>query len=86
MNLFSQSVDRAKPEQIQQIKAWMYEIMALDQDIAISIHQLQCREPGCPPLETIIAVMKNPPEQYKIHKSVSQITEVDIKQLRSILP
>ena len=86
MNLFAKSADRANPEQIQQIKAWMYEIMSLDKDILISINQLQCREPGCPPLETIIAVMKNPPEQYKIHKPVAQITEVDIKQLRSILP
>ncbi len=58
MNLFSQSVDRAKPEQIQQIKAWMYEIMALDKDIAISINQLQCREPGCPPLEHRFSIHK----------------------------
>ena len=85
MNLFSQASDRTNPLQIQQIKTWMSEILAFDRDIPISINQLQCREPGCPPVETVIAVLTTPPQQYKIHKPISQIERADIQQLHSTI-
>ncbi|MGK7895793.1 MAG: hypothetical protein AB4372_19810 [Xenococcus sp. (in: cyanobacteria)] len=81
MNLFTKSTPKVDPEQLQQIKDWSYQNLAIATEISISISQLQCHEPDCPPLETVIAVMTNPPRQYKIHKSASEITEEDIKQL-----
>lgn len=81
MNLFTKSTPQIDLEKIKQVKAWVYQTLNLDREIAISINQLQCHEPNCPPVETVIAIMTNPIEQYKIHKSISQITESDIKQL-----
>lgn len=81
MNLFTKSTSKVDPEKLQQIKEWTYQNLAIASEISISISQLQCHEPDCPPIETVIAIMTNPPKQYKIHKSASQITEEDIKQI-----
>jgi len=78
MNLFSKSNARAEPEKVQQIKTWIYELLKLDLDTPISIIQLRCTEPGCPPLETAIAVMTVPTKTYKIHKSIAEIAFTDI--------
>lgn len=81
MNLFIKSTPQVDLEKLSQIKAWVYLNLAINPEISISISQLQCHEPGCPPLETVIAIMTNPPIQYKIHKPASQITEEDINKL-----
>ena len=81
MNLFKKSTSHINGEKLKQIKAWVYQKLDLDTEITISINQLQCSEPGCPPLETVILVMTTPPQQYKIHKPASQIAEQDIQKL-----
>lgn len=80
MNLFSRQ--KADPTQIQAIKTWLYEIFNLPDDIPISISQLTCTELGCPPIETVISVMRTPTETYKIHKAVGEIQYNDISQLK----
>ncbi|MEL6928073.1 MAG: hypothetical protein AAFO95_05525 [Cyanobacteria bacterium J06600_6] len=81
MNLFAKSALKGNFEDIKQIKDWTYQILNIDSEIPISINQLQCHEPCCPPVETVIAIMTSPPQQYKIHKPISEITEIDINQL-----
>lgn len=78
MNLFSQGKPKADPEKIRDIKSWVYRILEIDSGIPISISQLACKKPGCPPMETVIAVMSTPAQQYKIHKTVNDIDETDI--------
>lgn len=73
MNLFSQSRPKSNPAAIQQIKAWVYDLLKLDAEIGISISQLQCTEPGCPPIETVITILSQPAQQYKIHKALDDI-------------
>ena len=84
MNLFTKSTPKVAPKKLQQIKSWTYQNLAIAPEISISISQLQCHEPDCPPIETVIAIMANPPRQYKIHKSASEITEEDIKQISNL--
>ncbi|MEL6777956.1 MAG: hypothetical protein AAFO06_11930 [Cyanobacteria bacterium J06597_16] len=50
----------------------------------ISISQLKCTEPGCPPLETVIAVMSQPPQTYKIHRPAAEIERADV--IKAIRP
>jgi hypothetical protein len=78
---FSKQTQKANPEQAQRVKDWMYQVLEIDEEIPISLSQLQCTEPGCPPIETVIAVMKNPVEQYKLHKSIAEIQYTDIAEL-----
>ena len=81
MDLFSQAKPKAEPEKVQYLKTLIYEILEIDSEIPVSISQLQCSEPDCPPIETVIAVMTNPAQQYKIHKSVAEINQADISKL-----
>ena len=81
MGLFdSPKSNKISPAQIQQLKTWVYQTLSLDQSVPISISQLTCTEPGCPPLETVIAVMTQPPKTYKIHQPAIDITEADVLQ------
>ncbi|AFY70980.1 hypothetical protein Pse7367_2725 [Thalassoporum mexicanum PCC 7367] len=80
MNLFSSASEKPDLDKINQIKTWTYAHLQLTRETPISVSQLRCSEPGCPPLETVIAVMTNPVQKFKIHKSVAAIEAIDITQ------
>ncbi|MBT9317866.1 hypothetical protein [Leptothoe spongobia] len=82
MGLFdSSAANKISPAQLQQLKAWVYQTLSLDESSTpVSISQLTCTEPGCPPLETVIAVMTQPPKTYKIHQPAVEIEKDDIVQ------
>jgi len=82
MNLFKQNRPAASPAAIQQLKAWMYEALQLPETVPISVSQLQCHEPGCPPIETAIVVMTQPPQTFKIHAAAGDISQTEL--LRAI--
>ena len=73
---------KASYEKNKQIKQWIYQALQVDDEISISLSQLQCTEPGCPPIETVINIMTNPVQQYKIHKSIPEIEYTDISLLQ----
>lgn len=79
MNLFKQQRPTAQPEHIQQLKAWTQELLELPDDVPISISQLQCHEPGCQPIETVIAVMTQPTQTFKIHAAAGEATRGDLQ-------
>lgn len=81
MDLFSQVKPKASPEKVRQIKTWIYELWKIDLEIPISINQLRCNEPGCPPIETVIGVMTSPAQKYTIHKSVAEIEYTDLSEM-----
>lgn len=79
MNLFH----RPPPPDVaqrQRLKAWVYATLNLEAEVPVSISQLQCNEPGCPPVETVIAIMSQPPQTFKIHAAVAAITEAQLRQ------
>ncbi|MEM7649736.1 MAG: hypothetical protein AAF283_11180 [Cyanobacteria bacterium P01_A01_bin.70] len=80
MSLFKQRT-AANPEKLRQLKAWVHEALALPEDVPISISQLQCHEPGCPPIETVVAVMSQPPQTFKIHAGVEAIAQGDVERM-----
>jgi len=81
MNLFSQPRPKSNPAALKQLKTWVYELLTLAPDIDISVGQLQCKEPGCPPIETVITILTQPPQQYKVHKTLDDIELVDLSRL-----
>ena len=81
MNLFSQSRPKPNPAASQQIKTWAYDLLKLAPDIGISVSQLQCKEPDCPPIETVIVILSQPVQQYKIHKALDDIEQADLIRL-----
>lgn len=81
MDLFSQSKPKSNPAALQQLKLWVYDLLKLDPDIPISVSQLQCKEPGCSPVETVITILSQPTQQYKIHKALDDIQQADVMRL-----
>ena len=81
MNLPRLQKRQPNPEKIAQVKTWIYKALQLDADTTLSIGQLSCTEPNCPPIETVVAIMSKPPQQYKIHKAISDIERQDILNL-----
>ncbi|MGK7908519.1 MAG: hypothetical protein AB4040_15030 [Synechococcus sp.] len=81
MNLFSQSKPKSNPATLQQLKTWVYDRLKLDPEVSISVSQLQCKEPGCPPIETVITILSQPAQHYKIHKALDDIEQVDLIHL-----
>ena len=78
MDLFSQPKTSVDPAVLQRLKAQVADLLKLDAETTISINQLQCREPGCPPIETAIIILTQPTQQYKIHKAVGDISAADL--------
>src|ERR1700737_2972395 len=67
---------RTDPKRISEVKEWAFEAFRLPADVSAMVPELRCTEPGCPPLETVIAILDKPgkPRQYKIHKAIADLT------------
>jgi hypothetical protein len=66
-----------------EIKEWVLEVFRLHSDVTVMVTELRCQEPGCPPLETVVAILDTPgqPRQFKIHKAIAEVTFPDILQV-----
>lgn len=66
-----------------QIKAWARELLAVGEEATIMVSELRCSEPGCPPVETVIAILDGPGQarQYKIHQPSAAVTKGDVARL-----
>lgn len=65
---------------VRKIKDWAYECLPISGDATVSVMELECREEGCPPLETVIAAMEQGKEtrQWKFHKPMPEVTHADV--------
>lgn len=64
-----------------QVKAWVAEILWLDDETVVTVAQLACREEGCPPVETSIGVLlPGRSQRASIHKPVHEVTRADVEQ------
>lgn len=76
---------RSDPMQSQRIKDWVREVFQVADDTTVMVTELQCTEPGCPPLETVIAIMKSgdAKTQHKLHKPLATVTHADVAALKA---
>ena len=66
-------------EQARAIKQWTRETLALTDDTVVSVNELACHLPGCPPRETVILVMSAAGTmQASIHKALAEVDETDV--------
>lgn len=62
-----------------EIKAWARELFGLSDDAVVSVNELACHVPGCPPKETVVLMMfGDQTVQVSIHKAVLDVTREDI--------
>jgi hypothetical protein len=73
---------------IRQIKEWAYACLPVSSEATLSVMELECREPGCPPLETVIAAMEEGKgtRQWKLHKPIPDVTRADLDELAAKEP
>jgi len=69
----------------EEIKAWVRQHFELVEDDLVSIAELKCHEPDCPPVETVVTVHRNKGERgsWKIHKPMSEVCQADISDALS---
>ncbi|TPW27678.1 hypothetical protein FJU08_19540 [Martelella alba] len=62
------------------IKGWTRTMLAIDETTVVSVNELACHLPGCPPRETVILVMTGPNDtrQFSIHKAMAEVTHDDV--------
>ncbi len=68
------------PDVLARIKAWTQNHLGPDPEASVMVTELRCTEPGCPPLETVIAILSGSGanRQHKIHKPMDEVTEADV--------
>jgi hypothetical protein len=63
-----------------EIKTWVSKQLGLGENDLVSVAELTCHEPDCPPVETVVTVHHDGGERgsWKIHKPISEVSRSDI--------
>ena len=71
------------PEALRNLKSLFIEKYNLQESTILSVAELSCHEPGCPPTETIITAHAedNSRRDWRINKPISEISEKDISAI-----
>ena len=82
-NVLSGRTEKTSQQKSKDIRRWVYETLQLPPETTILVTELTYNKPGCPPLETVIAVLCGPRDQMqqKIHRSLADITKEGIVAL-----
>jgi hypothetical protein len=72
------------PAMAGRIKEWVRRSFNLPSDAVVMVSELRCSEPGCPPLETVVAILNGPGnrQQAKLHLPLAEVTERDVAGLK----
>lgn len=64
----------------QQLKRWLIEAWRLPDDAPVMVTELTCAEEGCPPVETLFAVLrpKQPALKLTIKVPATEITQAQV--------
>lgn len=81
MSLFAPRNDAARIAAIRALKESARILLEAREDEVVVVNELRCTEPGCPPLETVVALLREggAPRQLKVHKPVIEVTEADLR-------
>jgi hypothetical protein len=62
----------------ERLRLWCFEL--LGSSASISISEVNCPEPDCPPVKTVILVMEQdkPTRSYIVHRKISEIEHSDV--------
>ncbi len=77
-DLFSR---RAAPGRAGMVKAWVTEHLALTEVDLVTVAELACHEPGCPPVETVVTVHASDGQRrtWHVHKSLAEVDQTDVE-------
>ena len=77
--------NKKKPnaEAVIKLKNLFIKKFKLTENTMLNVAELNCHEPGCPPIETVITARTNNKltEIWRIHKPIEEILESDINSI-----
>jgi hypothetical protein len=73
--------DPARGRRAGDITALVRSTLQIPEDVAVTVQQLSCREPGCPPVETVIAVLGTQPRRWTIHRPLAEIDDAAVEDV-----
>ena len=81
--LIGRSPRNPNPERARRIKKALREGLSLTGDVTVTVTELACLEEGCPPVETVIGLLRPdaPQLQCKLHKSMDAVDAKDLAQV-----
>ncbi len=76
-NMFAR---RNAPGRAGDVKAWVAQQLELTEADLVTVAELACHEPGCPPIETVVTVhgSDNRRRTWHIHKPLAEVEQADI--------
>jgi hypothetical protein len=79
--MFRPGSDERRSSAIRSFKAAARSLLGAADDDAVVVSELSCTEPGCPPIETVVALLRegSRPRQVKVHKPAVEATEDDLR-------
>jgi len=79
--LFGKKDDAGRAEAARRVRAWVALHAGAGEDDAVMVTELQCTEEGCPPVETVLALLRprEQPRKWKVHKPTALVTEEDVR-------
>ena len=79
--------NKKKPnlETIQDLKNYFIKKYEIPESTILSIAELNCHEPDCPPTETVVTArsIDGSTKNWKIHKPIDEISENDVNDLEN---
>ena len=77
---------KANPEKVRYLKKMISLRLKLPETTILSIAELNCHEPDCPPKETVITAnaIDGKSKTWKIAKSIDEIDNFDVENLLKI--
>ncbi|WP_200863081.1 hypothetical protein [Amycolatopsis orientalis] len=83
----SNKPDAARSDRAGEIAAVVREVLALGSSAAVTVQQLACAEPGCPPVETKIAVLGGGGgRRWTLHAPLSELDDDAVRRLLAARP
>ena len=63
------------------IKMWVREALSLSDEVAVTVSEINCRDPACPGVETVILVMipELPTRMIRIARSLAEVRLADLE-------
>ena len=83
MMLIGRSKPKTNLDMVRKIKGALEKAFSLPDSATISVTELACFEEGCPPVETVVALLQagSSPLQHKFHKPVGEFKSADLVEL-----
>ncbi len=73
-NMFAR---QSAPGRAAAVKAWVAKHLALSEDDLVTVAELACAEPGCPPVKTVVTVHGTDGQRrtWHIHQPLAEVDE-----------